>query len=227
MTDLLDNVVWHSIDGPRRTLAERHGHAGRFHPEVSPFSAVSDPSSVAAWSDLATLVGAGRRAVLFLPRVELPDGWVEDSRVPCFQLVADHVDTSSAEPGLLELGAADVPEMLDLVAATRPGPFSVRTVEFGGYLGVRSDDGRLVAMAGERLRVDGFTEVSAVCTAAELRGTGLGTRLVLAIVDRVRARGDDAFLHVATNNTNAIRLYLALGFTERSTMDALIVKVPS
>ena len=227
MTDLLDNVVWHSIDGPRRALAERRGLAGRFDPDVSPFSAVSDPESKEAWRDLAELVGAGRRAVLFLPSLDLPDGWTEDSRVPCFQLVADGVDTSNAEADLDDLGAADVPQMLDLVAATRPGPFAARTVEFGGYLGVRSDDGRLVAMAGERLRVDGFTEVSAVCTAEELRGTGLGTRLVLAVVDRIRARGEEAFLHVATDNTNAVRLYLALGFSERCTMDAHIVKVPS
>jgi ribosomal protein S18 acetylase RimI-like enzyme len=227
MTDLLDNVVWHSIDGPRRALAERHGLAGRFDPEVSPFSAVADPASPAAWADLATLVGSGRRSVLFLPEVDLPGGWVEDDRVPCLQLVAEHVTTTSDDEGLIELGPADADDMLALVAATKPGPFAKRTVELGGYLGVRDDAGRLVTMAGERLRVDGFTEVSAVCTIAELRGTGMGTRLVLAVVDRIRARGEQAFLHVADTNTNAIRLYLALGFTERCRMNALIVKSPT
>jgi ribosomal protein S18 acetylase RimI-like enzyme len=226
MTSLLDNVVWHSIDGPRGALAERHGLAARFDPEVSPFSAIADPSDPAAWSDLAVLVGAGRRAVLFLPPTTwVPEEWTVSGQIPCAQLVADGCVTAAATHELVPLGADDVPEMLELIEATKPGPFGSRTVEFGGYLGHRVD-GRLVAMAGERLRCAGFTEVSAVCTTAEMRGTGLGTTLVHAVVDGIRARGDEAFLHVALDNVNALRLYLALGFTERTQADALIVQAP-
>lgn len=222
----LDNVVWHSLRGPRAALGEVHGLAARFHPEVSPFAAVAD-SSPEAWTDLAALVGAGRVTSLFGPGIELPETWSDERQVPCGQLVAEHVTTDGESEGLVVLRHEDVPEMLQLVAATQPGPFGARTIEFGGYVGLRDDAGRLVAMAGERLRCEGFTEVSAVCTAADQQGKGLGTRMVRALVERIRARGEEAFLHVADSNVNAYRLYLALGFTERCRPAARIVRTPA
>lgn len=222
----LDNVVWHSLDGPRRALGEIRGRAGRFHSEVSPFGAIAD-GTPEAWIDLAALIGPGRVTSLFGPDIDAPDGWEEQWRVPCGQLVAEHVTTGGESEGLVDLGAGDVPDMLELVAATQPGPFSARTIEFGGYVGLRDDDGRLIAMAGERLRCTGFTEVSAVCTAADQQGRGLGTRLVRALVERIRARDEEAFLHVADTNVNAYRLYLALGFTERCKPSAVILRSPA
>lgn len=200
--------------------------AARFDPEVSPFGALADPTPE-AWADLAALVGPGRVTSLFAPGLEPADGWEELFRVPCGQLVADDVTTDGESAGLVVLGPDDVPEMLELVAATKPGPFSARTIEFGGYLGLRDGDGRLLAMAGERLGCDGFTEVSAVCTAADQQGRGLGTRMVRALVESIRARGEEAFLHVAVTNANAYRLYLTLGFRERRKSSALVVRVPS
>ncbi len=226
MTHPLDNVVWHALVGHRRALGEVRGSAGRFHPEVSPFGALAERTP-AAWADLAALVGPGHVASLFAPGIEQPAGWEELFRVPCGQLVAEDVRTDGESDGLLPLSADDVPDMLDLVAATKPGPFAPRTVEFGGYVGLRDDDGRLVAMAGERLRCDGYTEISAVCTAPDLQGTGLGTRMVRALVESIQARGEQAFLHVADTNVNAYRLYLALGFRERCSPSALVLRVPS
>jgi ribosomal protein S18 acetylase RimI-like enzyme len=222
----LDNVVWHSVIGPRAALAERRGAAARFDPDVSPFSALADPTSPEAWSDLGELVGPGHVACLFGPDVEIADGWTEAFRVPCGQLVAEHLTTDGESEGLVVLTADDVPDMLELVAATKPGPFGTRTIEFGGYVGLRDDDGRLIAMAGERLSAGGYTEVSAVCTAADQQGKGLGTRMVRAVTERIRARGEQAFLHVADTNENAYRLYLALGFVERCKADALGVRSP-
>lgn len=216
---VLDNAVWHSIDGAHAHLAEREGRAGRFLRDVGPFSAVADAD---AWGDLARLVGGGHGALLFAPGVVVPEGWTEEHRFPCVQMVAADVPPPP-DIELVDLGPDDVPEMLDLVAATRPGPFEKRTIELGRYLGHRVD-GRLVAMAGERMRVPGYTEVSAVCTAADQRGRGLGTALTLAVVHHIRERGDEAFLHASADNTNAIRLYEALGFRLRTSPDVVIAR---
>jgi ribosomal protein S18 acetylase RimI-like enzyme len=221
----LDNVVWNALNGPRRALGELHGDAGRFDPEVSPFGAIADQSP-ASWRDLAELVGPGHVTSLFGPGIEVPAGWELLFDVPCGQLVAEHVTTDGELEGLLPLTADDVPDMLELVAATKPGPFAARTIDFGGYVGLRDDDGRLVAMAGERLSAGGFTEISAVCTAADQQGRGLGTRMVKALVESIRARGEEAFLHVADSNVHAYRLYLAMGFTTRITATATVVRVP-
>ncbi len=117
-------------------------------------------------------------------------------------------------PQAISLGAADVPEILDLVAATEPGPFLKRTVELGDYLGIRRDSA-LVAMAGERLRFDGWTEISGVCTLASHRGQGLASQLVGALIAGMQQRSQRPFLHVLRSNTSAIRLYEELGFRAR------------
>lgn len=129
------------------------------------------------------------------------------------QMTADR-RLGAPDPAIVELGPDDVGEMLALAKRTNPGPFLPRTIELGRYIGVR-DRGELVAMAGERLRVPGWTEVSAVCTAPTHRGQGLASRLVRAVAAGIEARGERAFLHAAATNTGAIRVYEALGFAVR------------
>lgn len=222
-TDVLDNVVWHAATGVQRELAEHNGLAARFLRDVAMFSGLADAASPEAWDDLGRLVGAGKPAILFLPDAEVPDGWSKEHAIPCFQMLAEHVDGTAGRDDIIELGPQDVPDMLELVNATRPGPFSERTIELGRYVGIRRD-GRLVAMTGERVRPPGFTEVSAVCTAEEVRGQGLARDLVLAVVNGIRARGEQAFLHVETKNTPAVGLYESMGFVTRCVADALIVR---
>jgi GNAT superfamily N-acetyltransferase len=222
-TGVLDNVVWHALTGVQRDLAEHGGRAARFLREVAPFSGLDDPASTEAWDDLGRLVGAGKPAILFLPGAFIPDGWSTEHAMPCFQMIAEHVEGTATRDDILELGPQDVPDMLELVNATRPGPFGERTIELGRYVGIRRE-GRLVAMTGERVRPPGFTEVSAVCTAEEVRGQGLARELVLEVVSGIRGRGEQAFLHVETKNTPAIGLYESMGFVTRSEPEALIVR---
>ena len=217
---VLDNPMWHAITGPQAGLAERVGNAGRFHRDVAPFCAIS--GDLDAWDDLATLVGPGHRALLFAADVEIPDDWHIDHSFACLQMVAGDLKPRKGIE-LEDLGPDDVLEMIGLVEATRPGPFGPRTIEMGRYLGHRKD-GKLIAMAGERTRLDGYTEISAVCTAEEARGQGLGGELTLAVVEHIRKRGDEAFLHVKDDNHNAISLYKSLGFTlRRDDADVLIL----
>jgi ribosomal protein S18 acetylase RimI-like enzyme len=140
------------------------------------------------------------------------------------QLTGERV-AGRADPEAVPLGPADVPDMLSLVARTRPGPFLPRTVEFGGYIGIRRD-GELVAMAGERIRPPGWSEISAVCTDPAVRGQGLATRLTLAVAAAITGRGETPFLHAAAENVTAIRLYEALGFELRRIAIFVVARAP-
>lgn len=209
---ILDNPAWAALTGPLATFAERHGRSARFLPDVSPFAAVDDPADPAAWRDLAALTGTD--PLLAAPGLTAPPGWTYVGGAVGVQMVGPGAE-GAADPEAVLLTAADIPEMLDLVERTRPGPFAKRTPELGTYLGIRRD-GALAAMAGERLRVPGWTEVSAVCTDPAFRGAGLASRLIGAVVAGIRARGELPFLHAADTNTGAIRLYRELGFTIRT-----------
>ncbi|WP_318215483.1 GNAT family N-acetyltransferase [Streptomyces sp. SCL15-6] len=219
----LDNAAWAALTGPHASFAERLGKAARYPSDVAVFAALEDPADPAAWADLHRLVGPN--TVVAVPGAPtVPEGWRTSGGVPGVQLV-DTALHAEPDPEAVRLGPADVPEILDLVARTRPGPFLPRTVLLGTYLGIRHR-GRLVALAGERLRLPGWTEISAVCTDPDHRGRGLATRLVRAVAAGIRERGDTPFLHAAAGNTRAIGLYESLGFTLRRHTDFRDVRTP-
>nr|WP_206326894.1 GNAT family N-acetyltransferase [Streptomyces sp. S3(2020)] len=219
----MDNPVWAALDGPHAAFAERAGRAARYPADVYAFAALADPADPAAWTDLHTLLGPATTAKI--KGVEtVPEGWDVVGGGQGVQLVDTRLRAEPA-PEAVRLGPDDVPDILDLVARTRPGPFLARTVHLGTYLGIRHH-GRLVALAGERLRLPGWTEISAVCTDPAHRGRGLGTRLVRAVAAGIRERGQTPFLHAAANNTTAIRLYESIGFTLRRRTTILQVRTP-
>lgn len=225
----LDNAAWRALRGPQANLAELVPRAARYHPDVAPFSALPDDPDEQAWDDLRTLVGPGHAAVLFRRGIEAPDAWEVMFRGEGVQMVLDGPFRSAhPEPSgvtIETLRDDDVPSMLELIRRTQPGPFLPRTIELGTYLGI-TIDGTLVAMAGERIRLDGYTEVSAVCTDMQFRGRGFAAMLVRTVVDAIRARGDTPFLHAAIDNENAIKLYDALGFATRAIIDVIGARAP-
>ncbi|MEV4347259.1 GNAT family N-acetyltransferase [Actinoplanes sp. NPDC049596] len=212
-TTVLDNAAWESLNGPHSGFAERYGRAARYQPDVAPFHALEDPSDPAAWKDLLELTGPGAEVAVAGPVPSAHPGWRLIDQVDGVQFV-DEALADAPAPEAVPLGAADVPEILDLIERTRPGPFRTRTIELGGYLGVR-DNGALIAMAGQRLHPPGWTEISAVCTDAAYRGRGLATRLVRAVAHGIRERGETPFLHTSAANATAIRLYESIGFRLR------------
>lgn len=220
----LDNPAYAALNGPHARFAERRGRVVRYPLDVSPWLGLPDAPEAADWADLAALAGPGADVPLAGVRVGLPEGWEVTFDIAGVQLVDDGV-AAAPDAEAVRLGAADVPEMLDLVRRTQPGPFLPRTVELGTYLGIRRG-GALVAMAGERLRPPGWTEISAVCTDPAVRGEGLATRLILAVADGIRARGETPFLHTAARNVGAIRLYESLGFRLRRTTRFYSARVP-
>ncbi|MBX6390022.1 MAG: GNAT family N-acetyltransferase, partial [Frankia sp.] len=159
----LDEMILASLAGPHARFAERHGRAIRFHTDVAPFAAMAGGPGRWPWDDLATLVGPGGGVALFHVTEDPPPGWQVELRAGLVQMIATGRFVSAPEPEARRLTRADVPAMLDLVERTQPGPFRPRTIELGAYLGI-FDGPRLVAMAGERMRAGGYTEISAVCT---------------------------------------------------------------
>lgn len=224
MASPLDNPAWTSLTGPHARFAERHGQVVRYPLDVATFVGLPDRPDERVWSDVAAL--AGPDAIVPITSTLVPPAdWEVVERIEVVQLVEDGLGVAE-DAEAVRLGPADVPEMLDLVERTQPGPFRPRTVELGAYLGIRRG-GTLVAMAGERLRPPGWTEISAVCTDPAHRGQGLATRLVLAVAAGIRARGEQALMHAAATNTSAIRLYESLGFRVRTPAAITLLRVPA
>jgi len=215
--DLLDNVIWNALNTSQSHLGTARGAARKFLKDVSPLGGFSEVSD-GAYDSLAGLVDEGERVGLFLEAdPKPPSNWKIVASMPLLQMLHENGATPAADtelPVFHQLGVADVPEMLALTKLTKPGPFGTRTREMGDYFGIRKD-GALVAMAGERLRLPGFTEISAVCTHPEDLGQGHARRLITLLVSRIQGREERAFLHVRQDNTRAVELYERLGFRKR------------
>ncbi len=210
---LLENPGYASLCGAHAHLAQVRGRARRYPADVAPFLALPTSPTARDWQDAAGLVPSGTYVAGRYGDAPPPEGWQAVQAFDLVQMIEEQV-TGTDCPEALPLGPADVPDMLELVAQTEPGPFLTRTIELGDYLGIRRGDA-LIAMAGERFHVDGWTEISAVCTKPEHRGEGLASRLVSALVAGIHRRSERAFLHAMSTNTGAIRLYESLGFRVR------------
>jgi ribosomal protein S18 acetylase RimI-like enzyme len=209
----LDNPVHAALSGPQAPFAQVCGHALRYPADVAPFLALPSEPSREDWRDAADLVPTGTFAAVVHAGVDVPETWKTLRQFDVVQMIGEHVNGID-EPEAISLNADDAPEMLELVRQTDPGPFRDKTIELGDYLGIRRGS-QLVAMAGERLHLDGWTEISAVCTLPTHRGHGMASRLVRALIAGIELRSECAVLHVVPTNTNAIRLYEKLGFRER------------
>ena len=212
----LDNVIWQALTTRQAHFADTFGQARRFVPDVTSLSAFAE-ATAEGYESLAGLVGVGGTAAVFLDApYEARAGWNLIAGAPLLEMVCENggPPQQSASHAITELGPQDSREMIELTTLTKPGPFGSRTHELGNYVGIRCD-GKLVAMAGERLKVPGYTEVSAVCTRPEHTGKGYAQVLMVEIMRRIRERGEIPMLHVRQDNLRAIALYERLGFRTR------------
>jgi ribosomal protein S18 acetylase RimI-like enzyme len=226
---VLDNPVWHALTGPQATVAEGDGRARRFLRDVSVFGALPDDAVPADWDALRDLVGPGGHVFLARAALAPPPDWTVRFLAEGTQMTIDGpVSGAPAEAALAieRLGATAVPDILELVARTQPGPFLPRTIELGTYLGMR-DAGALVALAGMRMHLPGWTEISAVCTDDAYRGRGLAKILVARLVDEILGRGEQVCLHAVASNTPAIALYESLGFAIRRSLEFAFLQAQS
>ncbi len=222
----LDRPIWSALTGRQASLALTRGQAVRIRPDIGIFAAARD---AAATDDLEALVaahpGTGFLEAEGASFVDiLPQGATVALRAVLVQMTAREITpgpTVAWEP----LVEADAEAIFDLAMLTRPGPFRPRTMEFGGFIGVKAA-GQLIAMAGTRLRCDGFSEVSAVCTHPDHRGRGLAKALMREVAGRFIAAGETAFLHAFADRAETIALYRTLGFEVRQRIVYTVLAEP-
>ncbi|MFH8249251.1 GNAT family N-acetyltransferase [Microbacterium sp. B2969] len=223
---VLDNAAWHALTGPHARFAIGGELVRRYPEDVAPFVAVRSWDDPDVWDALIDLVGPDAEIGLSAFDGALPRGWEVIGQGEGVQLVeTDALETRPYDEAV-ELGADDAAEMLAIVERNQPGPFRPRTYELGRYIGIRRG-GRLVAMAGERLHPQGWTEISAVATDEDHRRQGLASRLVLDVAFHIQQRGDRALLHAAATNTGAIAAYERLGFALRRRTVFSAVRTPA
>ena len=219
----LDRPVWNSLTGRWAPLALHAGSALRLDPQYGPFAATPD-FTPASLRDLAAFdLGQGGIDLVEYQPVEPPPGLAIAQHGALVQMTAKAISSGGRELEAIPLGEVDAPEMLALAQLTRPGPFAARTQALGGFIGVKSED-RLVAMAGERMKPDGFCEVSGVCTHPDHRGRGYAGALMRLVARGILERGETPFLHCFETNTSAIALYQTLGFELRRTMALTVMR---
>lgn len=227
----LHNVCYQALTTRQAQFAESHDLARRFIPDISVIGGFLE-STARGYEALAALVKDDQRVNLALEAPYQPQpGWALVFGTPMLQMVFErscsdlNPNTLEDEP-VTELGLNNVPDMMELTSLTRPGPFSRRTYELGTYLGIYRG-GKLIAMAGERLRVPGYTEVSAVCTHPDHTGKGYARRLMTEVMRGICDRGETPFLHVREANTHAVALYEKLGFAKRVLLHLAVLRKES
>jgi predicted GNAT family acetyltransferase len=213
----LDRPIWHALNSRQSHLAVGTSRALRYDQDYAVFAAAIDdsPESLA---ELAALIPAERNIILLQAGdPPLPPGTVAMTQAAGLQMVLDRLTPGEPDFEIVPLTDDDAPEMLALATLTKPGPFFSRTHRLGEFIGVKQD-GKLVAMAGERTKPAGFAELSGVCTLPAWRGRGYAGGLMRVVTQRILARGDVPFFHVYASNVGAIALYKTLGFVVRSPM---------
>jgi predicted GNAT family acetyltransferase len=218
MTHILDNMIWNSITTGNRDLAVVDGDVGFYRPDIAPFAGLKELSPENL-TNLHAITEPGRRMAISRFAPFLPDKtqWKVLQQMDCCQMVYENPVagfTTAASVLIRPLGQEHVPQMLELTALTKPGPFLEHTILFGNYFGIFAE-GRLAAMTGQRMHPLPYLEVSAVCTHPDFRGHGYAKALMLHVMKGILDRSFIPFLHVLTNNSGAIALYESIGYRTR------------
>ncbi len=218
----LDRPVWNSLNMGWSSLALGSAGALRLDPDYGPFGAAADFSQPSLKALAELIPPGGQLWTAETDESPVPPGLTVLRTAPLHQMVLEDLNPLGTGADIVPLTESDAAEMMALAHLTEPGPFFRRTNRLGDFVGVRQD-GRLVAMAGERMRLDGFTEVSGVCTHPDHRGHGYAGALMSVVAQKIIARGETPFLHSYSTNTGAIALYERLGFVLRRQVTVTIL----
>jgi predicted GNAT family acetyltransferase len=219
----LDRPVWTALTTRHSSLAQGGPLAKRYPAAIVPFAASADDSAESKQA-LEDLVGPGDSILMAqADAIALPPGLMPVLTAMGVQMIADIRLKPISDARVQRLSEADAAEMLALATLTKPGPFTLQAMSLGAFWGIKID-GRLAAMAGERMKQPGLTELSGVCSHPDFRGGGLGKLLSLHVADQIFARGEIPYLHAYATNETAIRLYESIGFKLRSSVHVAAVQ---
>ncbi len=221
----LDRPVWSALTSRQAPLALGDARALRFDPAYALFGAAADASTESTAALGALNISPNGMGLVEAGAMPLPAGATVRAQAACVQMVASTLTAGGKAVAFESLGEADAADMLALATLTVPGPFFEKTHRLGDFIGVKQD-GRLIAMAGERMKPDGFTEVSGVCTHPDNRGLGYAGALMRVATQRILERGELAFLHVYAAHSATIALYETLGFRVRTTVTYTVLDGP-
>ena len=223
METMLDNPAWWALNSYHASFALGSDLAKRYRPGVLPFAACRSATQN-CMDKLDPLITTGESFYLIGDLPPLSPIWVMELELPCAQLIGPKEITVPEDIPMYLLGEADKDEMYELINSMQPGYYNRDTRLLGEYYGIRQD-GRLVSMAGERMRLSAtsgdspgsgrYSELSAICTHPQYTGRQYAQRLIARLCRMQLESGITPFLHVAKSNTRAIRLYEHLGFTHR------------
>ncbi|MDX8539889.1 GNAT family N-acetyltransferase [Mesorhizobium abyssinicae] len=223
MNHLLDRPIWSALSSRHQSFAQGDSLAKRYRPSIVPFAAT-------AADDTASLDALGRlipplesSIVVQADAIVLPAALSAISTASLVQMIAERPVQAVSDERIRRLTQDDAAEMLALAALTKPGPFTLEALSLGDFWGVKID-GRLAAMAGERMKQPGYTELSGVCSHPDFRGGGLARRLSLFVANQIMTRGEIPYLHAYASNVAAIGLYESIGFRLRSMMNMAVVQ---
>jgi len=223
----LDRPVWTALRTRQAGIAVGDGRAVRFAPDYGLFAAAADGSAESLGALGALVPAGGGVAVVEAVAPGAVPGLGAEAR-HLWQMIAPELTAAGPAPEfeIVDLVETDAAQMLALATLTEPGPFFGRTHQLGDFVGVKDAQGALIAMAGERMKPVGFTEVSGVCTHPDHRGRGLAGALMRVVAGRILARGETPFLHSYAHNKGAIALYQSLGFSLRREMSMTVLSRP-
>lgn len=218
MGHILDNMIWNAITTGNKDIAIINGDVGCYLPEIAPFAGMKDFND-SNLKKLYEFIPANQSvAISSLNKMNHDDGrWKLLQPMDVTQMVYEHTlnsFTTKNSPLIVPLSEEHVPQMIELTALTRPGPFLQQTIRFKNYFGIFIDN-RLAAITGQRMHPKPYMEVSAVCTHPDFRGRGYAKTLMLHVMKIILDNSFTPFLHVLSNNSNAIELYKTIGFRTR------------
>ena len=215
MPHILDSPAWNALISGNKNLSFGNEEVKFFDREVSPFVALKE-NSIEHFKMLHDLLPHSIPVLFISPEpMEFPDFWPVRRLIKGIQMIYEgDIIKKIPDNNLIPLNTEHVPQMISLTKLTDPGPFGLRTIEFGHYHGIFEGD-KLVAMAGQRLHAFNYTEVSAVCTHPDHTGKGYARQLLNHQIKRMQSEGKVPYLHVRTDNDRAIKVYTDLGFKTR------------